>query len=112
MDSLPERDALKERPQASSTSALLESGLNCIRQGHYSEGIAFFALAREQLSPSTMHLTPLIDAFIQDYVGYWQAQQAFQQASERFVKARSLQQTHATSLEKLLSELVRDTESG
>jgi DNA-binding SARP family transcriptional activator len=113
MDSLPssERDALKGRTEASSIIALLESGLNCIRQGHYSEGIAFFALAREQLSAGTMHLTSVIDTFIQDYVDYWQAQQAFQQASKRYVEARAMQHTHATSLERLMSELVRDTGS-
>src|SRR5260370_15754437 len=113
MDSLPssEQDALKDRLEVSSPVALLESGLNCIRQGHYSEGIAFFALARERLSPNLMHLISVLDTCIQDYVGYLQVQQAFQQASERFVQAHAKQQTHAASLEKLLSELVRDTDS-
>ena len=107
-----EQDALKEGPEASTPISLLKNGLNCIRQGQYSEGIAFFALARERLTPPMLHLTAVLDAFIQDYVGYWQAQQAFQQASERFVTAHAKQQMHATSLEKLLSELARDTTTG
>lgn len=116
MDSSPSspstgKDALKERSEASTSAELLKNGLNCIRQGQYSEGVAFFALARERLSPAMLHLTVVLDAFIEDYVGYWQAQQAFQQASERFVTAHIKQQMHATSLEKLLSELVKDTDS-
>jgi len=113
MDSLPscEQDAIKNRPEASSAIPLLQNGLNCIQQGRYSEGIAFFALAREQLSPNMMHLAVVLDAFFQDYVDYWQSQQALQQASECFVKAHAKQQTYATSLEKLLSELLRNTDS-
>src|SRR5690348_2309677 len=113
MDTLfsSEQDTQKVEPEASSALSLLEQGLNCIRQGRYSEGIAFFALARERLAPNMMHLTVVIDACIQDYVGYWQAQQVFQQASEHYVKAHAKQQTHATSLEKLLTELVRNTDS-
>ncbi len=88
MDTLfsSEQDTHKVEPEASSALSLLEQGLNCIRQGRYSEGIAFFALARERLAPNMMHLTVVIDACIQDYVGYWQAQQVFQQASERYVR--------------------------
>lgn len=73
MDSLPscEQDAIKDRPEASSAIPLLQNGLNCIQQGRYSEGIAFFALAREQLSPNMMHLAVVLDAFFQDYVDYW-----------------------------------------
>ena len=113
MDSLPSDDdsAPQERSEASSAYALLGSGINCIQQGRYSEGMAFFALARERLSPNMIHLSIVLDTFIQDYVDFWQAQQAFQQASERFVKARTIQQTHAASLEKLLSKLVKDTDS-
>src|SRR5436853_1660636 len=101
MDSSPssKQDALKEGTEASTPATLLKNGLNCIRQGRHSEGIAFFALAREQLAPPMLHLTVELDVFIQDYVDYWQAQQAFQQASERFVTAHVKQQMHATSLE-------------
>ena len=113
MDSLPtsEQEVLQDRSEAPSAIALLESGLHYIQRGCYSEGIAFLALAREQLSPGLMHLPVLLDACIQDYVGYVQAQQEFQQASERLVKAHAKQQAHVTSLEKLLPELVRNTNS-
>jgi hypothetical protein len=94
----PDQNALKDTPEASSAVALLESGLNCIQQGRYSEGIAFIALARERLSSNMLHLSVVLDACIQDYVEYWQAQQALRQASEYFVEAHAKQQTHVTSL--------------
>src|SRR2546430_10333159 len=113
MDSLPssEQNTLKDRSEASSAVELLVSGLSCIRKGHYSEAVAFFALARERLSPNMVNLVAILDAFTHDYVSYWQAQQALQHASERLVEAHTKQQTHATSLERLLSEQLRDTDS-
>jgi DNA-binding SARP family transcriptional activator len=107
----PDQDALKERPEASSAVELLVSGFSCIRKGHYSEAVAFFALARERLSPNMVNLVAILDAFTHDHVSYWQAQQALQHASERLVEAHTKQQAHATSLERLLSELLRDTDS-
>jgi DNA-binding SARP family transcriptional activator len=112
MDSLPssEQEALKDRPEASSAATLLESGLNCIRQGRYSEAMAFFALAHEKLSPNMVDLVAILDAFTHDYVSYWQAQQALQQASERLVEIHAKQQAHIISLENLLPDLMRDTD--
>ncbi len=113
MDSLPSpgQDPLAVELDTSTTLSLLESGLNYVRQGRFSEAVAHFALAREQLSQNMMHLAVVLDAFIQDCVNYWQSQQALQQASECFVKAQAKQQAHATSLEKLLSKLLRNTDS-
>lgn len=113
MDSLssPEQETQKSGPEALPVVVLLKSGLNCFQQGRYSEGIAFFALAREQLSPSIMHFTVELDALIRDYVGYYQAQQALQQAGESLVKAYTKQQAHTTSLENLLSEVLENTEN-
>ncbi len=112
MDSLPssEQEALKDRPEASSAATLLESGLNCIRQGRYSEAMAFFALAHEKLSPNMVDLVAILDAFTHDYVNYWQAQQALQQASERLVEIHTKQQARIISLENLLPDLKRDTD--
>ena len=53
---LPERDTLIVASEASSPGCLLESGFLCVRQGRYIEGLAFFALARERLSPDQMSL--------------------------------------------------------
>jgi len=113
MDSLPsfEQNTLKDRSEASSAVEPLVNGLSCIRKGHYSEAVAFFALARERLSLNMVNLIAVLDAFTHDYVSYWQAQQALQHASERLVEAHTKQQAHATSLEKLLPELLRDTDS-
>jgi hypothetical protein len=71
-----EQDTQKAEPEVSSAVSLLEQGLNCVQQGRYSEGIAFFSLARERLSSQQMYIATVLDAFIQDYMSYWQAQQA------------------------------------
>lgn len=106
-----ESDTRRDRAEIPSAIGLLESGLNCIQQGLYAEGIAFIALARERLSPTMLHLTIALDACIQDYTTYWQARQALQQASESLVKAQAKQQAHVTSLGRLMSELWRDANS-
>jgi len=67
----------------SSFISLLESGLNCIRQENYTEGVIFFAQARQQLLPDQMQLAALLDTLMQDCEKYWQAQQALTQASCR-----------------------------
>lgn len=109
MDSLPSpgQDPLAVKLDTSSTLALLESGLNCVRQGRFSEAVAHFALAREQLSPNLIHLATVLDACIQDYVDYWQAQQALHQASEHLVGVHTKQQARVTTLEKLLNTLMK-----
>ena len=97
--------------EASSAASLLERGLNCVQQGRYTEGIAFFSLAHERLSPHQMHIAVVVDAFIQDYISYWQAQQALHQASKRLVEAQAKQQTRITALEKVLPDLKENTNS-
>lgn len=107
----PERDTPSIESGASSAASLLEQGLNCVQQGHYAEGIAFFSLARERLSSNQMHIAPVLDALIQDYVSYWQAQQVLLQASRRLVDAHSKQQTRITVLENLLPNLAGNTDN-
>jgi len=106
-----EQDTQKAEPEASSAVSLLEQGLNCVEQGRHSEGIAFFSLARERLSSHQMHIATVLDAFIQDYISYWQAQQALLQASKHLVEVQVKQQTRITTLEKLLPDLMGDTDS-
>src|ERR1700692_34345 len=113
MDSvpLPEQDTLTVEAEASSAASLLERGLNCVQQGRNAEGIAFFSLARERLSPHQLHIAAVLDAFIQDYISYWQAQQALHQASKRLIEAQAKQQTRITALEKVLPDLKEDPDS-
>ncbi len=113
MDSvpLPEQDTLTVEAEVSSAASLLERGLNCVQQGRCADGIAFFSLARERLSPHQMHIAVVLDAFIQDYISYWQAQQALHQASKRLIEAQAKQQTRITALEKVLPDLKEDTDS-
>ena len=88
--------------EASSLTSLLERGLHCTRQGYYAEGVTFFALARERLSPDQKHFAVVLDALIQSQAGYLQAQHALHVASKRFVKADTDQQAQLVALEKLL----------
>lgn len=56
--------------EGSSLPALLERGLQCVRQGLYAEGTAFFVLAREQLSSDCTHIANTLDALIQSSTNY------------------------------------------
>jgi DNA-binding SARP family transcriptional activator len=96
--------------ETSSPASLLEHGIRCIRQGHYAEGAAFFALARERFTPDQMHLADLLDAFLQSHALHLQAQQALHIASKYFVETDTEQETHLIALEKLLAALEEDTE--
>src|SRR5436190_3928912 len=73
--------------EAYSPDILLERGIDCTRQGRDVEGMMYFALAREQLSPDQTHFAAVLDTFIQSHAGYWQAQHALQIARQRFVEA-------------------------
>ena len=107
MDSplLPERDTLIVASETSSPGRLLESGFLCVRQGRYVEGLAFFALARERLSPDQAHLAAVLDAFIQSHKTYSRAQEELLQASKHFARADAEQQVQIAALENLLSIL-------
>src|SRR5947209_6774299 len=85
--------------------SLLERGLDCIRRGAYVEGVAFFALAREQLTPDQEHFTGVLNAFLYSDASYRQAEQSLHLASKRFVEADSERQTQLLAIEKLLPSL-------
>jgi DNA-binding SARP family transcriptional activator len=89
-------------PDANSTFSLLERGIACARQGSYAEGVAFFALLREQLSPDLAHLAAALDTIIKSNVNYWQAQQMLNLASKRFADADAEQKNALLAIEKLL----------
>jgi len=105
----PERDTLIVASETSSPGRLLESGFLYVRQGRYVEGLAFFALARERLSPDQAHLAALLDAFTQSHKTYSQAQEELLQASKHFARADAEQQVQIAALENLLSILLEET---
>jgi DNA-binding SARP family transcriptional activator len=88
--------------------ALLERGIQYIRQGQYAEGIAFITFVRERLSPDQVYFAARLDALIQSHEGYLQAVQTLQLASKGFVKAEGEQEAQVTLLEKLLPTLHRN----
>ena len=104
MDS-PEQDTLVVASETSSPGRLLESGFLCVRQGRYVEGLSFFTLARERLSPDQEHLAAVLDAFIQSHKTYLRAQEELLRASKRFARADAEQQVQIAALENLLSIL-------
>jgi DNA-binding SARP family transcriptional activator len=95
--------------EASSPAALLERGIQCIREGCFIEGVTYLALAREKLSADQMYFAAALDAFIQSHTSYRQAQQTLFMASKRFVETETEQQTQLLSLEKLMLTLKEDT---
>lgn len=86
----------------SSPTSLLEQGLDYFLQGRHVEGISRCALAREGLSPEQVHFAAVIDAFLESYGRYRQAQQALHQASRHFVEAEDEQQALLLTVEKLV----------
>lgn len=103
------QESLMVAPEASSVVSLLERGIQCARQGSYAEGVAFFALAREQLTPELAHLAGTLDAIVKSNVNYWQAQQMLHLASKRFAEADTEQKNILLAIEKLLPTLSEET---
>jgi len=108
---LSEQVALTVELEGSSLAVLLERGLQCVRQGLYAEGAAFFALAREQLSSDYACIASMLDALIQSSTNYRYAQQALHEASKHFAETDSTQQAQMEVLEKLLPTLMEKTAS-
>jgi DNA-binding SARP family transcriptional activator len=97
--------ALVDSSATHSLVSLLQHGIDCTERGSYLEGAAFFAVARERLTPDQMGYAVLLDAFLQSHVGYSQAQESLFIASRRFVEADIEQQTHLLMIKKLLQAL-------
>ncbi len=107
-------DAMKRILHAASLPSivsLLESGLNCIRQGRSTEGVILLALARERLTPDQVQLAAVLDTLMQDCEKYWQAQQALHQASKRFAEIDAEQHAQIAILEKHLPTLMQDRDT-
>jgi DNA-binding SARP family transcriptional activator len=107
-------DAMKRILHAASLPSivsLLESGLNCIRQGRSTEALVFFILARERLTPDQVQLAAVLDTFIQCCGKYWQAQEALHQASKRFAEIDAEQHAQIAILEKHLPTLMQDRDT-
>jgi len=106
---LPSRDALAIASEVPSLVQLLKHGLECFRQGCHTEGMTFFALAREQLAPDQIRLAAVLDTLAQSHIDYSLTQEELLQASKRFTMADAEQETQVTALENLLPTLVEKT---
>src|SRR2546421_4294427 len=105
----PEKARLTVELESSSLVSLLERGLQCARQGRYVEGLTFFALARERLSPDQAHLAAALDAFTHSHKIYSRDQEELLQASRHFARADAEQQVQIAALENLLLILLEET---
>ncbi len=97
-----DRESFTGATKISSHVPLIEQGLHYFRQGRHIEGISFLALAREGLSPEQTQFNTMIEAFLESYDLYRQAQDAFHQASRRFVEAENGLQALLLTFEELL----------
>ena len=97
---LPEQGGLIVEYDASSSISLVEHGLNCIQQERYTEGVAFFALARERLFPHPVPFMSALDVLDQAIASYLHSQQALAE-----------QQAQLDALNKLLMTLMKDIAS-
>src|ERR1700731_1044216 len=86
--------------EASTPMRLLKRGLEYFRQGRYVEGASLCLHAREELSPDQEQFALVIDAILACHSRYWQAQEAFHQASRRFVEVEAEQQTLLQTFER------------
>ncbi len=104
-----QHEGLIDATENFSPDRLLESGFLCVRQGQYAEGLAFFALARERLSPDKAQLAAALDALAQSHTSYLRTQEELMQASRQFARADTEQQAQIAALELLLSTMREGT---
>lgn len=94
--------------EASALVSLLERGLDHIRRGYYTEGLAFFIHACEQLPHNQIQLAALIDTLTQSCTSCWEAQRKLHEASKNFAKADAEQQAQLNFLEEKLLPLLKN----
>ena len=84
---------------------LFKHGIQCFQEGNYAEGLAIFALARENLIPNHMHLNTALDELIQSYMKYSHAQEDLLKYCKHFAQADAEKQIQIAALESLLPTL-------
>ncbi len=109
LDDMPGIHAMPDVSEAASVISLLERGLDYLSQGRDAVGASLCALARDQLTPDQAEIAELLDTFLASHAYYCQAQQAFHEASRRFVRAEAEQQQLRLRVEHLLSSLREET---
>ncbi|HVB21503.1 MAG TPA: BTAD domain-containing putative transcriptional regulator [Ktedonobacteraceae bacterium] len=83
---------------------LLIQALECLRSERYMDGIALLRRTREQLLPAHTAIVPIIDAIVQGYSEYVQAQERLLAASRHFARIDSEQRAYLAPLEAFLSQ--------
>src|SRR5260221_1317214 len=104
-------DSIPATPEVASAILLLERGLDYLAQGRGAVGASLCTLARDRLRPNQADIAEMLDSFLASYAYYYQAQQAFHEASRRFVKAETEQQQLRQHVEHLLSSLREETDT-
>lgn len=112
MDSLfaPEQFMSETLSGTPSLEFLLKRGLDSIQRGDYAAGAALLSLARTQLRPRQQEFVAVLDAFLQGYSAYQRIQQALHEISIQYTEAHRAQQARVADFEKLLSQLIQDSQ--
>jgi DNA-binding SARP family transcriptional activator len=96
---------------ASSLVFFLKRGLEYVQRGYYTEGVAFLALTREQLSPDQIDLADVLDTFIHRHASYQRAQQALQEVTTHFAEVCAELQAQAASFATALPALIQSVDT-
>lgn len=105
-----ERKIFSVASEAATLVDLLDSGLQCVRQGRYVEGATFLTHARQQLTPSQRHIALMLDVFIQSYELFNRSQELLLLTSKELVRPDVEQSVPRATISDLLSALVEAME--
>jgi len=107
----PEQEGSAVTQETSFPGRLLEAGLSCLRQEHYSEGLAIVTRVRQELLAHHGSVISMLDALVQSYAGYLQTREELLRAGKRFAQADSDRQAQLQAIESLLPTLADNTDN-
>jgi DNA-binding SARP family transcriptional activator len=105
-----EQKTISIASEAATLAQLLESGLQCVREGRYNEGEAFLTRARQQLTPDQNHMALVLDMFLQSFELFNRSQELLLLSSTAFERPDVKQRTAETPVSELLTTLVEALE--
>ncbi len=101
----PQATAASHDYEGDGPISVIEAGIHSLQQGHRKEGLALFTLARVHSDATSSILTDTLDTLLASLQGYWNAQQALQDASRRFVEAEAEQELQLRALQCIMRAL-------
>jgi DNA-binding SARP family transcriptional activator len=105
-----ERKTFSIASEATTLAHLLDSGLQCVKQGRYIEGVVFLTHARQQLTPGQRQIAIVLDVFLQSFELFTSSQELLRLTSTDFEKPDVEQTMTEAPVSDLLSSLVEAME--